>query len=680
MGFLVPAFLVGLAALAVPLLLHLRQRDRDRPQPFPSFMFLEQLTIRTDQRQRVSDWPLLLLRALALLLLVLAFSRPLFRGGRAGGADARRRAVVLLVDRSQSMGYAGVWAHALDSARAVIAGLGRGDRVAVVAYDDAAEVLQRLTTDKASATGSLARLAPRSRGTRLAPALRTARQLLLDAPFAAAEIVVVSDLQRAGAVGVAGVELPTGVTVRGVRVGPDSWANSTIQSVDARRVANGDRTLLAIKARVQSHGLTTARDVAMSLVLNGRDAAVQRTTLRTDGETVVTFEPVPAPDGAVALRVALPPDALTADDTLTAVVPRDDQLPVSLTGSGAGATMFFERALAIGRAPVIRVGRSIASGKEGDAVRVYWDRLPDASAEAFVQGGGGVVIVAGPSLATGRGAPPAFVPARFGGLTDRLSDRGGTLRDVRTEHPLFAMFREAPDALGAVRLWRYARLEPVPSADVLARFDDGQPAVLEQRVGKGRVLLLALPLDNTAGDFPLQPAFLPFVRQLMLHASGRDAAPLWRGTGDRWALSLAVTSPVIAAPDGALLRPTADSMGSAVSLADAGLYRVYAEQARGEPVAMVAANVPSSESVLTPMDTTELLLGVRTGTTDSVRAASNAPVTDEELERRQSPWRVLLIIAGLLLAIETWVASRGRRGTARRRVPSARSVNNQVTG
>ncbi len=679
MGFLVPAFLVGLAALAVPLLLHLRQRDRDRPQPFPSFMFLEPLTIRTEQRQRVSDWPLLLLRALALLLLVLAFSRPLFRGGRAEGADARRRALVLLVVRSQSLGYSGGLGRARDAALRRVRRRAARPRVAVVAYDDAAEVLQRLTTDKASATSSLARIAPRSRGTRLAPALRTARQLLLDAPFAAAEIVVVSDLQRVGAVGVAGVELPTGVTVRGVRVSPDSWANSTIHSVDARRVANGDRTLLAVKARVQSHGLTTARDVAMTLVLNGRDAAVQRTILRTDGETVVTFEPVPAPDGAVALRVALPPDSLAADDTLTAVVPRDDQLPVSLTGSGTNATMFFEKALTIGRAPVIRVGRDIASGKAGDAVRVFWDRLPDATAEAFVQDGGGVVIVAGPSLATRRGATPEYVPARFGGMTDRVSDRGGTLRDVRTEHPLFALFREAPDALGVVRIWRYARLEPAPLADVLARFDDGQPAVLEQRVGKGRVLLLALPLDNTGGDFPLQPAFLPFVRQLMLHASGRDATPLWRSTGDRWALSRTVASPVIAAPDGALLRPSADSIGSAVPLTDAGLYRVYTEQARGEPVAMVAVNVPSSESVLTPMDTTELLLGVRTGSLDSARMTGNAPVTDEELERRQSPWRVLLILAGLLLAIETWMASRGRRGTARRRVPTAPRVNNQVT-
>ena len=119
-GFLVPAFLAGLAALAIPLLMHLRHRDKDRPFRFPSLMFLEQLPIRTSQRQRITDWPLLLLRALAVAALVFAFARPVLTDRAAVGGDTRRRAVVLVVDRSLSMGYEGVWPRALDSARAVV--------------------------------------------------------------------------------------------------------------------------------------------------------------------------------------------------------------------------------------------------------------------------------------------------------------------------------------------------------------------------------------------------------------------------------------------------------------------------------------------------------------------------------------------------------------------------------
>lgn len=685
LGFLVPAFLAALAALAVPILLHLRHRDRDRPMRFPSLMFLEQLPIRTESRQRITDWPMLLLRLLALALLVFAFARPVLKDQRVVGADNRTKAVVILLDRSMSMGYAGVWPRALDSARAVIDRLEGKDRVALVAYDDAAEVMQRLTDDRAAVRGSLGAVQPMRRGTRLAPALRTARQLLLDAPFAAAEVIVISDLQRASASGIAGVEFPSGVQVRGIGVGGETWVNSTVRSLDARRVREGDRTLLAVKARVQNHALPAARQVTASLTVNGREATTASTSLTRDGETVITFTPVPAPDGAVAIRVALPPDSLVADDTLVAVVPRDDLLRVALVAPSdmsASETLYLQQALGIGRAPQMQVERltsapSNAAALARTGVVLFWDVAPDAPAAltTWVNDGGGIVLAAGRRLAARHSALPAYAGISFSGLADRVSDRGGTLRDVRAEHALFAPFREAKDALTAVRAWRYPRGDAVPTADILARFDDGVPAVLEQRIGNGRALTLTVPLDNQYGDFPLQPAYLPFVRQLVLHTSGRDATPLWLSTGESWSLPTTLTNPVVTGPTGALTRPQADSAGAAVALPDAGLYTAYAERASGEPGAVQAVNVPPSESELTPMDTTELLLGVRTTSTAQSAASANAdaPMTVEEMERRQNPWRVLLIVAALLLLAETILGTRGRRGMARRVVPGTTS-------
>src|SRR3954463_540600 len=120
MNFLFPAFLVGLAALAVPVVLHLRHREKDKPQIFPSLMFLEQLPIRTAERRRITDWPLLLLRALALLLLVLGVARPFTSGRRSATGRAAARTVVVLLDRSLSMSHRDVWPAALDSARQVV--------------------------------------------------------------------------------------------------------------------------------------------------------------------------------------------------------------------------------------------------------------------------------------------------------------------------------------------------------------------------------------------------------------------------------------------------------------------------------------------------------------------------------------------------------------------------------
>lgn len=676
--FLVPAFLAGLAALVIPIFVHLRHRDKDRPYRFPSLMFLEQLPIRTSQRQRITDWPLLLLRLLALALLVLAFARPVFTKKTVLGSDTRTKAVVILLDRSLSMAHKAVWPVAIDSARHVIAALGARDRVGVVFFDDVAEIGQRLTEDKGAALAVLSSAHALPRGTRFAPALRTARQMLLDAPYAAAGIVVISDLQRAGTIGVAGLDLPSGVTLRAIAVGAKSRANTSVRAVEARRIVEGSRTLLAVKARITSRELPATRTVKATLMLNGREANTQNVSVPINGETVVTFAPVSAIAGAVSGTVSLDVDSLSNDDRFFFVVPREDALKVALvlpTDVSSDETMFLERALAIGRTPEIKIERTRAAQldarfMQSGGVVVLWDVAPtDASVpalDAWMAKGGGVVIAAGRRLST-RTSSSAFVPARITGAADRLTDRGGSIRQVRSEHALFAPFHGSDDALSSARFLRYPRLDAATGTDVLARFDDGLPAIIERRVGDGRVVLLAAPLDAQSGDFPLQPAFLPFVRQLMLHASGRDATPLWRTTADNWSLPEGLKDPVVRAPNDALLRPKRDSLGSAVPLADAGLYSAFAGSASGEPSALVAVNVPTNESDLTPIDPKELLLGVRQS--DQAAATSTAPPTTYELERRQNNWRLLLIVVALALVSETFMATRGWRAIARRTRP-----------
>ncbi|HYW32728.1 MAG TPA: BatA domain-containing protein, partial [Gemmatimonas sp.] len=720
MGFLAPALLAGLLAIAVPIALHLRHRDKDRPYKFPSLMFLEQLPIRTAQRRRVTDWPLLLLRVLALVLLALAFARPVFNAKAIAGDADKSRAVVVLLDRSASMGHKDVWPAALDSARAVIAALRPKDRVGVVYFDDASEIAQRMTEDKGAATAVLGAAKPLPRGTRFAPALRTARQMLLDAPYAAAEIVVVSDLQRSGTVGIAGIDLPAGVTLRAVNVGAAARSNSAVRAVEAKRVtettASGPRSMLAVKARVVSRELAAPRIVQATLVVNGRDATTQTVTLPS-GEFTITFAPVFAPESDVTGTVRLAADALDTDDSFRFVVPRDDAVKVALVvpdDTRADETLFMERALGIGRAPEIAITRVRGATIDAATLRtsnmvVLWDVLPSQSSraalESYMTAGGGVTVVASRRLAGSAGspasptsgsanapAPPgattstststatpaartaatpergAFLPAKFTGMSDRLADRGGTLTGVRFEHPLFAPFRDVQDALVSARFFRYPRMDVTSDADILARFDDGLPAIVEKRVGAGRLLVVAASLDGTSGDFALQPAYLPFLRQMVMHTSGRDATPLWRTTADNWSLPESVTDPVVRAPDEELLRPGKDSLARAVLLADAGHYALFSGSAAGEARQVVAVNVPTGESDLTPVDPKELSLGV--GTSEAAATADAAPPTPDALERRQNAWRILLVIVALALLGETFMATRGWRAVARR-YPSA---------
>lgn len=686
LGFLVPAFLAGLTALLVPIVFHLRHRERDKPLRFPSLMFLRRIPIRTARRRRITDWFLLLLRAGAVALLVAAFARPFVGRAVVTTTVEPTRAVFLLLDRSLSMGHRDVWPVARDSARGVVAGLGPNDRIAVVLFDETAEVTQPLTVDRTLATAAINAARPTSRGTRYAAALRAARQLAVDARGFRTEVVVVTDMQRSGLAGLAGMELPADLEVRGIDVAASKRPNAAVVGADIQRLPDGERSRLLVSARVTSRDQTTAAKARVRLTVNGRPSGTREITLPANGGLAVGFDPVPLAAGRARAVVTLEPDALTADDTLQFVVPAEEALRVGVVAPAdvrGDETLFLERALAIGRTPRFALERKTAaslstSGLRGiSAVMLFDVPVPTGAAggalEAWVKAGGGVVMAAGRRVAS-RGSASALMPGRVRGSVERMDDRGGVVGEVSPDHPIFRPFAGNGAAiLGAARFLRYAKATPDSGSLVLARFDDGSPLLIERTLGAGRSLLLAAPLDGTAGDFPLQPAFLPFLRRLVLHVAGYEPPPPWRITGEVSALPEGLREPVIATPGGALLRPAVDSGNRAVALQEAGFYDIYEGRAAGEPITSVAVNPPALESDFTPADPRELLLGVRRG--DSTSAAAATPPAPAEREGRQRLWRLLLAAAVVLLIAEMIVANRGWRGSALPILPTAPERN-----
>src|SRR6201981_3137869 len=129
MQFLSPLFLVGLGALAVPVIVHLIQRERKRVVQFPPLMFVQRLPYQSVRRRRIRHWFLLLLRAAAVALIVAAFARPFMRQSAVASAvSGGARDLVILLDQSASMGYGDHWTKARDAARGVIRGMGADDR------------------------------------------------------------------------------------------------------------------------------------------------------------------------------------------------------------------------------------------------------------------------------------------------------------------------------------------------------------------------------------------------------------------------------------------------------------------------------------------------------------------------------------------------------------------------
>src|SRR5476649_2808672 len=150
MSFLTPFFLAGLAAIAIPVLIHLIQREKKRVVAFPSLMFVRRIPYQSVRRRRIRHWALLLMRAAAIALIVAAFARPfIHQGAVAAAVGGGAREIVILLDQSASMGYGDHWTRAKDAARTIVRGMGADDRATLVLFNKNAEENMRATSDRA---------------------------------------------------------------------------------------------------------------------------------------------------------------------------------------------------------------------------------------------------------------------------------------------------------------------------------------------------------------------------------------------------------------------------------------------------------------------------------------------------------------------------------------------------
>ncbi|MBV9929306.1 MAG: VWA domain-containing protein [Acidobacteria bacterium] len=674
MSFLNPFFLLGLAALAAPVLVHLVRRTRARQVEFPALYFVRQVPQRTIRRRTLRDLLLLALRCLALLLVVFAFTRPYFTSaGRAAEREGVRSTVIVL-DASLSMRRAGLFEEAKRRVDALVGETAPDERVALLSFGEGYEVVSQFTTDRNALRAALAGVKVGFEATDYEQALRGAEALFRESKASGAKrVLVVSDFQATGwDAGRATFRLPSDVRLALIDVAagrPES--NAAVTNVEARGAVYGQKYTDKVAVHVANFADEERGPFTLDFQINEQTVEKREVRLAPREEKVVEFTDFNLGEGTNRCALRLRADDFAPDNDFYFTLRRESPAKaLIIDGSARGGDSFYlQSALAAGGDLPFTFEVRGAGAVDPNALAAHTlVILNDAGlapgplsegVERFVEAGGRLIIAAGPhtrsesfNRALGRVAPANLVEAV-------QLQRGETvaMTALKSSHPVFEVFNEG-GRMPAARVYGYQRGEAREGASVLASFEDGSPALVEAGAGAGRVLMYNSTLGMAWSDLPLSPVYLPLVQQMVRYLGEREVSA-WHRLGQAFVVEKGTEGqpPAVDTPSGARLKNVNEAKGGELLLTgrEPGFYRL--RYAAGYDFA--AVNVEGREGDFAKLNEEEFLAAFTGGDPSASPAAdARGRESGEEIEARQRAWWPLLLAALLLLAAESVLARR----------------------
>jgi hypothetical protein len=674
MNLLAPLFALGALAILGPIIFHLIRRTTREQTPFSTLMFLQPSPPRVTKRSRLDNLWLLLLRCLVIALLALAFARPFLPRATPAPPPGSGQRSVLLLDTSASMRREKLFDEARARVEKRIRDTKPGDEIAVLAFGQQTQAVigfeewRKMPLEERAPTAlqRLAALQPSWSATSLDAALLQAVETLDQGGASQPgrrEIVVVSDLQEGARLnGLQGFQWPRGLTV-------------TLDSVVAQRRQNASLHWISEGEENEPAG----EDISLRLrVSNSAEAKREQYQLRWNQGTAAPLEAyVPAGQGRIVRAPKRPAEAnalvLSGDDTefdnqLFLLPPQAAQLLLLFVGPDAdedtkGSLYYLRRAFP----KTARQNVEITAHRTEQAVPAFQlqqaqllvlgDTVADAplaSARQFARDGKIVVV---PLTSAASTSLPRLLEAPSLPITEVTPKDYALLAQIDFQHPFFAAFADPRFSdFTKIHWWKHRRIDvsSLAGAQVVARFDDGDPAVVQVPLGKGSVVVLTSswrPLDS---QLALSSKFVPLLHALPEQSSNLPAQKAQYFVGEEVPLPGGPQPLKVRQPDGTEVTAPAGSKFAGTD--QPGIYAITPGTQR------FVVNLAPDESrltALTPERFTSLGVPLRTGhetPAELIRREGQAQAT--EIESQQKLWRWLLVAALGLLLLETLFAGK----------------------
>ncbi len=547
-GFINTTLLWALAAIALPLLIHLLTRRKLRVVTVSTIAFLKRLEKEKIRQLKLRQLLLLLLRMLIVALLVLAFTRPTLRREHSALAQRAAASAVFIVDNSLSMASASEGASLLTQARnqaqRLAALFAPGDEIFLISAAKPARLISPTAFLTPESFSAAVAAIPQSAGeTDLIGALALAREKLANSHNVNREIYALSDGRAELPVNSSANAKTTIETIRGlrgyvIRYDKTLTNNLLLQGATlSNQIFERGKTFEAV-ATIANNGQNDINNRLVHLFLNGKRVAQQTVDVPAGTERRVTFRAVPDTTGFMFGRLELEDDDLMLDNTRGFVFFIPPQRRVLAVGGHPEDLTYIRLAFDPTANQAANTWHEIAADNFAAERFENYDgivlanvsRLSESVTQRlinYLNNGGGLMIFLGSDvdlrnyneLLLARLNAGVF-GASMGQLTANgapaTSDNFIKLGRIDFSHPVFSGIFEKSDKAPRLDspLFRFAVQMRVESGTLpIIEYANGYPFLVQRRAGSGLLLIFTSAATEQWSDFAFKGLFAPLTHR-----------------------------------------------------------------------------------------------------------------------------------------------------------------------
>jgi hypothetical protein len=716
--FLNPFVLFGLAAAAIPIVLHIFNLRKLQTIEFSTLSFLKELQKTKIRRLKLRQLLLLFLRTLLVILIVLAFSRPTLKGSLPGGlAEQAKTTAVILFDDSQSMTASDeqgeLLQQAKNSATVIVNLLKDGDEVFLVKMSDipidGTKEIPSSQRNFPAIRSALKDIKPSSIHRTIEDALRFASRLLASSKNFNKEVYVISDFQSGSLesklnVSKAAEHLFTTTTQFFlIPIGKREQQNVFIESIEIPNAIFEVNKPFVVKAKLVNHSASDVQNHVVSIYQDGSRVAQKGVDIRAGQSVETEFTLVPKHTGFIEGIIELEDDELEFDNRRFFTVHIPEEFRVLLVGNSSDLTYLrlalntrisdTSASLKITESTFDRLSTSLLSNIH---VIVLSD-LPELTSnqtsilKMYLHNDGGALIFPGAhttvssfnmNIAAALDIS-TIVSVDSLSVTPQVVGLSIEFEKVDLRHPLFTgMFekdetKQSPGTLHNQRILESPHVLislhfiPTPHSKIVIALSNGDPFLIEERVGNGRILMMSVAANTEWSDLPLKGLFVPLVHRSVAYLAQEPTTDPSLVVGEERTIRIRTSvapALTVTKPGGmeVLVNTQQRSTDKSMRFSDTDLYGFYTVKMGNLILDKFAVNIDPDESNTTPSNEKPrekmlMHLGIANNVIHMVHQPQEAQRIILESRLGVELWKQFLIAALMIAIVEMFVARNSKR-------------------